>query len=56
MQRDSKKTIVRGIRASQNFWDNCDKVAEQEQKTRNDLIVKVVSKYCEKSIDTEKKV
>jgi predicted DNA-binding ribbon-helix-helix protein len=40
-------TVVRGIRAEQSFFDNCDKVAEIECTNRNELIVRVVKEYCE---------
>lgn len=55
MRKENKKTVVRGIRAPQNFWERCDVVANREQKTRNDLIVKVVSEYCKKTIDKQDK-
>lgn len=41
-------TIVKGIRAESEFWEKCEKIAEKEQTNRNELIVRVVSKYCDK--------
>lgn len=46
----SVKTIVRGIRAPQEFWDKCDSVAEAQGTDRNKLIVGVVNKYCDKKV------
>lgn len=44
------KTVVRGLRAEKSFFDNCDKVAEAEKTTRNELILRVVGEYlsCKK--------
>lgn len=47
----SNKTVVKGIRASQEFFDKCDLVAKAEGVDRNKLIVRVVSEYCDNSID-----
>lgn len=47
-KQDERKTIVRGVRATQSFWDKCDTVAEAQGTDRNKLIVCVVSKYCDK--------
>jgi hypothetical protein len=44
----SNKTVVKGIRASQEFFDKCDLVAKAEGVDRNKLIVRVVGEYCEK--------
>lgn len=41
------KTVVRGVRAEQSFFDKCDDIAEAEQTNRNELIVRVVNEYCE---------
>lgn len=41
-------TKVVGVRAEETFWEMTDKVAEAEGKTRNGLIVDIVSEYCEK--------
>jgi hypothetical protein len=48
-----KKTIVKGIRASQDFFDKCDLVSKAEGVDRNKLIVRVVSEYCDKPKFTE---
>lgn len=52
----SNKTVVKGLRASQEFFDKCDSVAKAEGIDRNKLIVRVVSEYCDglcKSLATE---
>jgi hypothetical protein len=41
----SNKTVVKGIRASQEFFDKCDLVAKSEGVDRNKLIVRVVEDY-----------
>lgn len=46
----SKITIVKGIRASQEFFDKCDLVAKAEGVDRNKLIVRVVSEYYESKV------
>lgn len=43
----SSKTIVKGIRASQEFFDKCDLVAKAEGVDRNKLIVRVVEEYLD---------
>lgn len=48
------KTVVKGIRASQEFFDKCDLVARAEGIGRNKLIVRVVSEYCDKADLVEK--
>lgn len=45
----SNKTVVKGLRASQEFFDKCDLVAKAEGVDRNKLIVRVVSEYCYKA-------
>ena len=50
----SNKTVVKGIRASQEFFDKCDLVAEAEGVDRNKLIVRVMSEYCDKADLVEK--
>ncbi len=40
-------TCVKGIRAETSFWEKCDYVAEVEDTSRNELVVRVVSKYLE---------
>lgn len=52
----SNKTVVRSIRASQEFFDKCDLVAKAEGVDRNKLIVRVVSEYCDNIIDYSKEV
>ena len=47
----SNKTVVKGIRASQEFFDKCDLVAEAEGVDRNKLIVRVINEYCKDIID-----
>ena len=43
----SNKTVVKGLRASQEFFDKCDLVAKAEGVDRNKLIVSVVTDYLE---------
>lgn len=47
----SNKTVVKGIRASQEFFDKCDLVAKSEGVDRNKLIVRVVGEYVDRLID-----
>jgi hypothetical protein len=47
----SNKTVVKGIRASQEFFDKCDLVAKSEGVDRNKLIIRVVSEYIDRLID-----
>ena len=44
------ETVVRGVRADSDFWSKCDLIAKSEKTTRNELIVRVVSEYCEKVV------
>ena len=47
-EKDYKpKTIVKGIRASEEFFDKCDLVAKAEGVDRNKLIIRVVSEYLD---------
>lgn len=46
--QNSEKTVVKGIRASQSFFDKCDEVARKNGMTRNALIVSAVYSYCTK--------
>ena len=43
----SNKTVVKGLRASQEFFDKCDLVAKAEGVDRNKLIVRVVEDYLD---------
>ena len=45
------ETVVRGVRADNEFWKKCDLIAKSENTTRNELIVRVVSEYCEKAVN-----
>ena len=45
----SNKTVVKGLRASQEFFDKCDLVAKAQGVDRNKLIVRVISEYCDKA-------
>lgn len=40
-------TIVKGVRAEPEFFDLVDKKANSEGTNRNELIVRVMTKYCE---------
>ena len=42
------KTVVKGLRAEQSFFDKVESVAKAENISKNELIVRVVSEYCEK--------
>lgn len=44
----SKRTVVRGVRAEQSFWERCDKVAREKGITRNALILKIINTYLKK--------
>lgn len=44
----SSTTVVKGLRASREFFDKCDLVAKAEGVDRNKLIVGVVSEYLDK--------
>ena len=49
------KTVVKGLRASQEFFDKCDLVAKAEGIGRNKLIVRVVGEYCDKFFNKNRK-
>lgn len=51
-KQGERRTVVRGVRATQAFWDKCDSVSATEGTDRNKLIVKVVGKYCDKKAKT----
>lgn len=44
-KKSERTTIVKGVRAKQSFWDNCDLVAKKENIDRNKLIIREVSNY-----------
>lgn len=44
-KKSDKTTVVKGVRAKQSFWDNCDLVAKKENIDRNKLIVREVGNY-----------
>ena len=46
----SSITIVKGVRASRKFFEKCDLVAKAEGIDRNKLIVRVMTKYCDKKV------
>lgn len=46
--KKQRKTVVRGLRASQSFWERCDKVAVSQNMTRNEFILFVVNEYLSK--------
>ena len=50
------KTVVKSIRASQEFFDKCDLVAKAEGVDRNKLIVRVVNKYIDDLFEYSKEV
>lgn len=47
-------TSVKGVRAEETFWKKCDKKAREERTTRNELIVRIVSKYCDKRASNDR--
>ena len=55
MSGNSKKTIVRSVRASQEFWERLKELARQKETDPNKLIVKVISEYCNKEINNGRK-
>lgn len=42
------KSKVCGVRAEVEFWDMCKEVAKIKKTTKNELIVRIVGKYCKK--------
>lgn len=55
-EKDYKpKTIVKGIRASSVFFDDCDKISKKEGTNRNELIVRVVSDYIKGVVNNNAK-
>ena len=52
----SNKTVVKGIRASQEFFDMCDLVAKCENIDRNKLIIKAVCDYVKKETKKIEKI
>lgn len=42
-----KKTVTRSVRASTDFFDMVDTVSIAQGISRNELIFKIVSEYCE---------
>lgn len=47
------KTKVRGIRASEEFWEKCRKVAKKKNTDVNKLIVSRMNKYCDKTLTSK---
>jgi metal-responsive CopG/Arc/MetJ family transcriptional regulator len=43
----SKITVVKSLRASQEFFDKCDLIAKAEGVDRNKLIVRIVGEYLD---------
>ena len=48
------KTKVRGIRASQEFWDKLNKVAKLKGTTVNAIVLATSNKYCNKVLTSKK--
>lgn len=44
----SSKTVVKGLRAEQEFFDKCDMVAKLEGVDRNKLIVMAVNEHIDR--------
>ena len=40
----------KSIRAEDEFWARLQMVADRQKTTRNELIVRVMSRYCERSL------
>lgn len=51
MPNSSKKTRVRSIRASNEFWEKVEETAKIEKTDTNKLVIKAVSEYCEKEVN-----
>lgn len=47
----SNKTVVKGIRASKEFFDMCDFFARKQGETRNDFILGCVGNYVQEYLD-----
>jgi hypothetical protein len=41
-----EKTFVKGVRATDEFWKQCETVSKNMNVSRNELIVSAVSGYC----------
>ena len=54
MANISKITKVRSIRASFDFWEKAQKVANQEKTDLNKLIIKATMEYCNRRIENGK--
>lgn len=55
MPKIKKITVVRGIRATDMFWEKCNIIARLEKTDRNKLIVKVMEEYYEQKMKEAKK-
>ena len=55
MKNEKRLTVVRGIRATDEFWSKCDIVARLENTDRNKLIVKIMNDYYENKMKEYKK-
>ena len=49
------KTVVKGLRAEQSFFDKVELVAKAENISKNELIVRVVGEYCDKFFSENRK-
>lgn len=47
-------TIVKGVRADKEFWDNLKKVAKIKGTNVNRIIVSTANKYCNKVLTSKK--
>lgn len=52
--KKSAVSIVRGIRADEDFWKKWQKVAESKGMSTNYLVVKVMNNYCNKVLTSKK--
>jgi predicted DNA-binding ribbon-helix-helix protein len=48
------KTRVKGVRASDEFWEKLQKVAKLKGITMNSIVVNATNKYCNKVLTRTK--
>lgn len=41
-------SVVRGIRIDKELWDACQKAADDENISRNSLVVRLIMEYLDK--------
>ena len=54
------KTKVKGVRIAESLWKELAEIALAKKESRNSIIVRLISKYCEENskvlIDKERKM